>query len=143
MEDRPLVASLLLGLYDSEGHLRHIGVAASFPVARRAELVEELRPEATSLAGHPWAHGFALERGPTGRLKGSAGAWDPATMALDWVPLRPELVCEVAYDQVDAPGRWRHPARFLRWRPDRDPASCTFEQIEFDPPALADVLGRR
>ena len=142
VEDRPLVASLLLGLYDASGDLRHVGVAASFPVARRRELVDELRPAVTSLAGHAWNKGFALERGPMGRLKGSAGAWDPATMAQDWVPLRPVLVCEVAYDQVDAPGRWRHPARFLRWRPDRAPASCTFEQIAFSPPELSHVLGR-
>ncbi|MDQ4068676.1 MAG: hypothetical protein M3203_04245 [Actinomycetota bacterium] len=67
---------------------------------------------------------------------------DPKTMARDWVPLRPELVCEVAYDQVDPPGRWRHPARFIRWRPDLDPSSCTFEQIAFEPPALTDVLRR-
>jgi ATP-dependent DNA ligase len=141
VEGRPLVASLLLGLYDASGDLRHVGVAASFPGTRRRELVDELRPAMTSLAGHPWEHGFALERGPMGRLKGSAGAWDPATMEQDWVPLRPELVCEVGYDQVDATGRWRHPARFLRWRPDRDPASCTFDQIEFSPPQLTHVLG--
>jgi ATP-dependent DNA ligase len=63
-----------------------------------------------------------------GRLLGAAGRWDPREMPLDWVPVRPELVCEVGYDQVDG-GRFRHPARFLRWRPDRDPASCTFEQL--------------
>ncbi|HEX2048408.1 MAG TPA: ATP-dependent DNA ligase [Acidimicrobiales bacterium] len=142
VEGRPFVASLLLGLYDTAGALRHVSVAASFSAARRRELVEELRPAVTSVEGHPWEHGFALERGPMGRLKGSAGAWDPATMAQDWVPLRPELVCEVGYDQVDATGRWRHPARFLRWRPDRDPTSCTFEQIRFSPPELAQVLGR-
>ena len=142
VEDRPLVASLLLGLYDAGGELRHVGVTASFPLARRRELVDELRLVVTSLSGHPWEHGFALERGPMGRLKGAAGAWDPATMVQDWVPLRPELVCEVGYDQVDATGRWRHPARFLRWRPDRDPRTCTVEQIEFQPPELSDVLGR-
>ncbi len=77
-----------------------------------------------------------------GRLKGSAGAWDPATMELDWVPPRPDRVCEVGYHQVDATGRWRHPARFPRWRPDRDPRSCTFEQIQFSPPELTHALGR-
>lgn len=143
VEGRRLVASLLLGLYDDAGELRHVGVAASFPASRRRELVDEPRPAITSLAGHPWEHGFALERGPMGRLKGSAGAWDPTTMAMDWVPLRPDLVCEVRYDQVDATGRWRHPARFLRWRPDRDPASCTFDQLAFSPPVLADVLRSR
>ena len=143
VDGRRAVSSLLLGLFDGNGELRHVGVAASFPANRRRELVDEVGPAVTSLAGHPWEHGFALERGPMGRLKGSAGAWDPATMAMDWVPLRPELVCEVGYDQVDATGRWRHPARFLRWRPDRDPASCTFDQLAFSPPALADVLRSR
>lgn len=75
-----------------------------------------------------------------GRLKGAAGAWDPRTMTQDWAPVRPVLVCEVAYDQVDAMMRWRHPARFRRWRPDRDPGSCTFDQVAFTPPELADVL---
>jgi ATP-dependent DNA ligase len=128
--EEPLVASLLLGLYDSGGELRHVGVTSSFRVRQRRELFEELQQYVMpSLAGHPWEHGFALERGPMGRLHGAAGAWDPGTMPLDWVPLRPERVCEVAYDQVDAGGRWRHPARFRRWRPDLDPASCTQEQL--------------
>ncbi len=140
--EEPLVASLLLGLYDVAGELRHTGVAASFPVAERRRLVAELRPFVTDLAGHPWAHGFALERGPMGRLKGAAGAWDPRTMAVDWVPVRPEPVCEVAYDQLDAGGRWRHPVRFRRWRPDRDAASCTFDQLAFAPPELLSVVRR-
>lgn len=124
-----LVASLLLGLYDPAGELRHVGVTASFTRSRRRELEAELKPFVTSLAGHPWEHGFALERGPMGRLRGAAGAWDPRTMTQDWVPLRPELVCEVAYDQVDPSGRWRHPTRFCHWRPDRDPRSCTTDQL--------------
>jgi ATP-dependent DNA ligase len=102
-----------------------------------------LTPFVTTLAGHPWEHGFALERGPMGRLKGAGGAWDPATMAQDWVPVRPVLVCEVGYDQLDATARWRHPARFLRWRPDRDPGSCCFDQLEFSPPALTEVMAAR
>src|SRR5205085_3457287 len=114
------VSSLLLGLYDGEV-LRHVGVASGFTKARRAELVEEVRGHVTSLEGHPWREGFALEGGSMGRLPGSAGRWTPE-LPLDWVPLRPELVCEATYDQVDA-GRWRHPGRFVRWRPDRDPTS--------------------
>jgi ATP-dependent DNA ligase len=140
--EEPAVASLLLGLYDAAGELRHVGVASSFTKAQRRHLLADLRPYATSIAGHPWEHGFALEGGPAGRLKGAAGAWDPATMEPDWVPLRPVLVCEVAYDQLDANGRWRHPARFRRWRPDRDPESCTFDQLSFVAPDVGDILRR-
>ncbi len=82
----------------------------------------------TPLTGHPWERGFGLGRSPVGRLAGSAGRWDPDEMTMDWVPLRPERVCEVAYETLDG-GRFRHPARFRRWRPDRDAVSCTFEQL--------------
>jgi ATP-dependent DNA ligase len=140
LDGEPLVASLLLGVYDAAGTLRHTGVAASFSIERRRALVDDLQPHITSLAGHPWEHGFALERGPTGRLKGAGGSWDPLSMAPDWVPLRPELVCEVAYDHVDANGRWRHPARFRRWRPDRDPRSCRLDQFTYARSALVDAI---
>ena len=123
----PIVSSLLLGLYDDEGTLRHIGVASSFGRARGAELLDALRPLVTPLEGHPWEHGFLLEGGALGRLKGSAGRWAPG-MPQDWVPLRPDLVCEVAYEQADD-GRFRHPARLRRFRPDRDPRSCSFDQL--------------
>lgn len=108
-----MVASLLLGLYDDDGELRHVGVASSFTEARRAAMVEELAPHVTTPAGHPWQPGVALEGGPMGRLPGSGGRWRP-DMDHDWTPLRPELVCEVSYDQVDPGGRWRPPARFVR-----------------------------
>jgi ATP-dependent DNA ligase len=123
----PGVASLLLGLYDEAGELHHVGVAASFTTRRRRELLDELAPAAVSLADHPWAEGFALEGGAAGRLAGSAGRWAPG-MPLDWVPVRPERVCEVTYTHRDG-RRWRHPVRFVRWRPDRDPRSCTFDQF--------------
>lgn len=126
--DRPLLSSLLLGLYDDAGELRHIGIVQSFTRARRRELLEELAPLRVPLAGHPWEHGFLTAGGPTGRLAGAAGRWAPGEMALDWVPLAAERVCEVAYDQVDGE-RLRHPARFRRWRPDRVPASCTLDQL--------------
>jgi len=126
-DPQPVLTSLLLGLYDREGTLRHIGVAASFARARAAELWEQLRPLATPLEGHPWEHGFLLEGGALGRLKGSAGRWAPG-MRQDWIPLSRELVCEVAYGQVDE-GRFRHPARLRRFRPDRDPRSCSFDQL--------------
>jgi ATP-dependent DNA ligase len=126
-EGTPLVASLLLGLYE-DGLLRHVGVSSTFTGRRRRELFAELRPRIVPLEGHPWERGFNLGRSPTGRLKGSAGRWDPAEMEQDWVPLLPDLVCEVRYDQLDA-GRFRHPAKFLRWRPDREARSCAFDQL--------------
>jgi ATP-dependent DNA ligase len=126
--DRPLLSTLLLGLYDDAGGLRHIGVVQSFTRARRKELLDELAPLAVPLAGHPWEQGFLVAGGATGRLAGAAGRWAPGEMALDWVPLAPERVCEVAYDQLDGQ-RLRHPARFRRWRPDRDPRSCSLDQL--------------
>jgi ATP-dependent DNA ligase len=136
--DRPLPSSLLLGLHDG-GAFRHVGIAASFTEARRHELLAELRPLVTPLAGHPWERGFLLSGSPTGRLRGAAGRWSPEEMEQDWTPLRPELVCEVVYDQVDD-WRFRHPARFLRWRPDRDPRSCTLEQLAAAPADPRELL---
>ena len=125
--DRPLPSSLLLGLYDDAGSLRHIGIASSFPTERRRTLLEEIAPHVVELAGHPWEHGFLTAGGPTGKLPGAAGRWTPE-MAQDWMPLAPVLVCEVAFDQVDG-CRLRHPARFRRWRPDLDPRACTLAQL--------------
>ncbi|HEX3298666.1 MAG TPA: ATP-dependent DNA ligase [Actinomycetota bacterium] len=127
MNDRDAIGSLLLGLYDEAGELRHIGVASSFTEATRARFLEELAPSAIALGEHPWAEGFLIDPSPLGRLKGAAGRWTP-DMAMDWVPIRLDRVCEVEYDRFDA-DRLRHPARFLRWRPDRDPAGCTFDQL--------------
>ncbi|HEY0518389.1 MAG TPA: ATP-dependent DNA ligase [Ilumatobacteraceae bacterium] len=120
------VSSLLLGLYVDDT-LRHVGVAGSFDRARRQSLLADLGPHVVALSGHPWRHGFALEGGPMGRLPGAAGRWTP-DMTLDWVPVAPCLVVEVGYDQLDGI-RFRHPARFHRWRPDRDPHSCTTAQL--------------
>jgi ATP-dependent DNA ligase len=139
--DAPLVASLLLGLYDG-GALVHVGVASSFPDRTRRDLHELLAPGAVPLAGHPWERGFNVGRSPVGRLRGSAGRWDPEAMAQDWTAVAPVRVCEVAYDQLDA-GRFRHPARFVRWRPDREPRSCTFDQLALAPPEVpAELLPR-
>jgi ATP-dependent DNA ligase len=121
------VSSLLLGLYDEQGALRHVGVTAAFRREFRESLLQTLLPYATELTDHPWRDGFALEGGAIGRLAGSAGRWAPG-MTQDWVPLRPGLVCEVAYDRPDG-RRFRHPARFRRWRPDRLPDSCTVAQL--------------
>jgi ATP-dependent DNA ligase len=133
------VASLLLGLYDGDV-LRHVGVTSSFTEARRGELLRALAPLVTGVAGHPWEHGFNLGRSPMGRLPGAAGRWDAGEMARDWLPLRPARVCEVTYDQRDGQ-RFRHPARFLRWRDDRDPRSCRLEQLAAGGPTPADLVG--
>jgi ATP-dependent DNA ligase len=121
------VASLLLGMYE-DGLLLHVGVSSSFRGEQRKALFDELVPLASRLRGHPWEHGFNLGRSPMGRLPGSAGRWVAGEMEQDWVPLRPVRVCEVAFDKLDGL-RFRHPARFLRWRPDRLAASCTTEQL--------------
>jgi ATP-dependent DNA ligase len=128
----PIVGSLVLGLYD-DGQLRHVGVAASFPMKRRAELVEELAPLRESAGvDHPWA---GNEFGPGG----VPNRWN-AGKDMSFEPLRPERVIEVAYDQMEG-SRFRHTAQFRRWRDDRDPQSCTFEQLERPLTyALADVL---
>jgi ATP-dependent DNA ligase len=129
--DTPAVSSLLLALYDEAGALHHVGVVQAFTDRERVELVDELAPLRIPLERHPWADGFLIGRSPMGRLKGSAARWTP-DMEHDWVPLRPERVAEVAVDQVDGT-RLRHPARLVRWRPDRDPRSCALDQLA--PPA--------
>ncbi len=98
--DAPAVSSLLLGLYGEAGELHHVAVSSAFSTVRRAELVEQLRPYATTLEAHPWAQGFGLAGGRIGRFKGTAGGWTP-DMTLDWVSLRPVLVCEVGFDQLE------------------------------------------
>jgi ATP-dependent DNA ligase len=137
--DRPLPSSLLLGLYDDSGALRHVGITSAFTEARRHELLDWLVPRVRPLAGHPWERGFLLSGSPIGRLKGAAGRWAPEEMAQDWTPVEPDLVCEVAYDQLDD-RRFRHPARFRRWRPDRDPSSCTLAQLDAPPIDLRELL---
>jgi ATP-dependent DNA ligase len=128
----PIVGSLLLGLYNDAGDLQHIGVAASFPMARRAELVEELAPyRANALDGHPWqdwANAQVGENGAEHRMPGAVSRWN-AGKDLSWVPLRPELVVEIKYDQLEG-RRLRHTGHFLRWRPDRDASSCTYDQLD-------------
>ena len=126
--DRPTLGSLLLGLHDDAGALVHVGVVTGLSAAEKRDLLAELEPLVVPLEGHPWEQGFGLERSPLGRLLGAAGRWSPGEMALEWVPLAPERVAEVAYTQLDG-FRFRHPARFRRWRPDRDPRSCTLEQL--------------
>jgi ATP-dependent DNA ligase len=127
----PIVGSLLLGLYNDAGDLQHIGVAASFPMARRAELVEELAPyRAHALDGHPWQDWANAQTNGDGehRMPGAVSRWN-AKKDLSWVPLRPELVVEIKYDQLEG-RRLRHTGQFLRWRPDREPRSCTYDQLD-------------
>jgi ATP-dependent DNA ligase len=128
MMQRRAIGSLLLGLYDDRHELRHVGVASSFSEAARERFLRDLEPSAIALEQHPWARGFLIDPSPLGRLKGAAGRWTP-DMAMDWVPIRIGHVAEVGFDRFDG-DRLRHPARFLRWRPDRDPDSCTFDQLE-------------
>jgi ATP-dependent DNA ligase len=136
--DRPLPSSLLLGLYD-DGGLQHVGIASSFTEAARRQLLEELAPHVVELTRHPWEHGFLLGGSPVGRLPGAAGRWTPEEMEQDWVPVAPELVAEVRFDQLDD-HRFRHPARFVRWWPDRDPRSCTIDQLDTPPVDLGQLL---
>lgn len=138
----PVVGSLLLGLYDAQGALQHVGVSAAFPMKQRAALVEELEPlRMTSAEGHPWASWTDEAAHETARLPGAPSRWS-GRKDLSWVPLRPERVCEVAYDHMENGVRFRHTAHFRRWRPDRTPTSCTYDQLEepvrYD---LAQVLG--
>ncbi len=124
----PSVASLLLGLYGVHGRLLHVGVTASFTDARRRELYAQLMPRVVPLVGHPWEQGFGLGRSPVGRLGGAAARWTP-DLPQDWLALQPDLVAEVGFDHWDGE-RFRHPTRFRHFRPDRDPASCTSDQLE-------------
>ncbi|MCC3769986.1 ATP-dependent DNA ligase [Streptomyces sp. UNOC14_S4] len=137
----PVVGSLLLGLYDAKGALQHVGVCASFPMRRRQELMTELEPlRMGSAEGHPWERWTDPDAQAAGRLPGGPSRWT-GTKDLSWLPLRPERVCEVAYDHLQGT-RFRHTTQFRRWRPDREPGQCTYAQLEetarFD---LADVLG--
>lgn len=137
----PVVGSLLLGLYDDEGQLQHVGVSAAFSMARRRELAEDLQPlRPDDLMGHPWAAWADEEAQASSRLPGAVSRWT-GTKDLSWVPLRPERVVEVAYDHMEGT-RFRHTTQFRRWRPDRDPRSCTYQQLE-EPVSydLAELLG--
>jgi ATP-dependent DNA ligase len=137
----PVVGSLLLGLYDDEGRLQHVGVCASFPMARREQLMEELAPlRMDSAVGHPWERWTSEEAQAAGRLPGGPSRWT-GKKDLSWIPLRPERVLEVAYDHMQG-DRFRHTAQFRRWRGDRAPDSCTYAQLQepvgYD---LGEVLG--
>ncbi|KUH66106.1 ATP-dependent DNA ligase [Mycolicibacterium novocastrense] len=121
------IGSLLLGLYQDDGTLASVGVIGAFPMARRRELFVELQPLVTTFDNHPW--NWAANADPdVVRRYGGGSRWN-AGKDLSFVPLRPERVVEVRYDHMEG-SRFRHTAQFNRWRPDRDPRSCTFDQLE-------------
>ena len=137
--ERPLLGSLLLGLYD-DGELQHIGVSASFTEARRAELIAELQALVVPIEEHPWGRWAEFLTANPDRVPGTQSRWS-AGKDLSFTPLRPDRVIEVAYDHMEG-RRFRHTAQFRRWRTDRDPESCGYEQLEevvsYD---LARILG--
>jgi len=141
--ERTAVGSLLLGLYDTSGSLQHVGVCSSFTNAKRRELVDYLAPyRMTTLDGHPWKEwALADSSDVTGqRRPGASSRWSQGK-DLSWQPLRPELVLEVAYDHMQGT-RFRHTAQFRRWRHDKRPSDCTFDQLEVIPPQeLAAIFG--
>ncbi len=133
------VGSLLLGLYDDAGTLASVGVTSSFPMARRRELFAELQELVTDAGDHPWT-AQAQASGTRTPTEAAGSRWNSGK-DLSFVPLRPERVVEVRYDHMEGP-RFRHTTQFVRWRPDREPESCTYAQLEVPVRfALADVLG--
>jgi ATP-dependent DNA ligase len=138
--ERPLLGSLLLGLYNADGELQHVGVSASFTETRRAELIEQLQPLVVPLEDHPWGRWAEFLTANPDRVPGTQSRWSQGK-DLSFVPLRPDLVIEVAYDHMEG-RRFRHTAQFRRWRSDRDPESCGYDQLE-EPVSydLTDVLG--
>ena len=141
-----MVGSLLLGLYDDANTLHHVGVAAAFTTAVRQALVTELAPlREHARDGHPWrdwadAQSEAAAAGQ--RMPGASSRWNRGK-DLSWEPLRPERVCEVAYDHMQGT-RFRHAAQFVRWRPDKRPRDCRYDQLEVTPAyELERVFGAR
>lgn len=131
--ERTAVGSLLLGLFDDDGELHHVGVCASFTNKKRNELVEFLAPyREDALANHPWKSWATHELATGHRIPGGQSRWSSGK-DMAWEPLRPELVVEVAYDHMQG-SRFRHTAQFRRWRTDKKPSDCTFTQLEVVPP---------
>jgi ATP-dependent DNA ligase len=139
-KDAKGVGSLLLGLHDDAGRLHHVGVAASFPARQRAELAGELAPlVAAGADDHPWAAWADEAAHAAGRLPGAPSRWSGQRDA-SWVPLRPERVAEVRYSTTLA-GRFRGVTQFVRWRPDKSPAECRYDQLDEPAPlGFTDVV---
>jgi ATP-dependent DNA ligase len=141
-----MVGSLLLGLYDDAGTLHHVGVTAAFTNTVRLQLVEDLAPlRENALEGHPWREWAGAQEEASEkmqRLPGASSRWNRGK-DLSWEPLRPERVCEVAYDHMQG-DRFRHAAQFVRWRPDKTPEDCRYDQLEVTPAyELERVFGAR
>jgi ATP-dependent DNA ligase len=134
------VGSLLLGLYDDKGQLQHVGVTSAFTMEMRRQLVKELAPLRTNaLESHPWRE-WASMAGEFARMPGGGSRWS-AGKDLSWEPVRVERVCEVKYDHLQG-DRFRHATIFQRWRPDKRPSDCRYDQLEVTPPyELAQVFG--
>jgi ATP-dependent DNA ligase len=135
------VGSLLLGLYDGQGVLHHVGVTSSFTMALRKQLARELEPlRKNAFEDHPWREWAQAADSATQRMPGGHSRWS-AGKDLSWEPLRIERVCEVKYDHLQG-DRFRHAATFLRWRPDKPPSACRYDQLEVTPPyELEKVFG--
>jgi ATP-dependent DNA ligase len=126
------VGSLLLGLYDDSSVLQHVGVASSFPMTTRRALAKELAPlRKSAMEDHPWRE-WAGAAAESSRMPGGQSRWS-AGKDLSWEPLHPERVCEVKYDHMQG-DRFRHAALFLRWRPDKPPRECRYDQLEVTKP---------
>jgi ATP-dependent DNA ligase len=134
------IGSLLLGLYDADGNLANVGVVGAFPMVQRRKLFQELQPLVTTFEGHPWDWSKWIEEGGRNPRSSEGSRWN-AGKDLSFVPLRPERVLEVRYEHMEG-NRFRHTAQFVRWRPDRDPRSCGYDQLE-EPVSydLAEILG--
>jgi ATP-dependent DNA ligase len=135
-----IVGSLLLGLYDDSGVLQHVGVTSSFTMAKRKELAAELEPlRKNAMDRHPWREWAQADASEVNRMPGAQSRWS-AGKDLSWEPLRIERVCEVKYDHMQG-DRFRHAATFLRWRPDKSPRECRYDQLEVTPSyELAEVF---
>ncbi len=134
------IGSLLLGLYNAEGHLQHIGICSSFKAERRRELLQELTPlRENATNGHPWADWAQAQHGAD-RKPGMKSRWN-SKKDLSWEPLRVERVCEVSFDHMQG-RRFRHSSHFKHWRVDKKPSECTYSQLDVTPPyEVAKIFG--
>jgi len=131
--EKDAVGSLLLGLYDDRGVLQHVGVTSSFTLPMRRQLAAELAPlRKNALENHPWREWAQADASELNRMPGAQSRWS-AGKDLSWEPLRVERVCEVKYDHLQG-NRFRHAATFLRWRPDKQPGDCRYDQLEVTAP---------